>query len=297
MKKSEERSVLLDAIITSLFTRQWPIRMQLTTLSQSSLQDYVDCARRFYLRYIERLSYLATESEPALENEKHIREGEYFHRLVQQYLIGIPSEQVATLANTPNLQRWWENFLAQRDFRSLRDFGSLHTEATLSAPLGNFRLLAKYDLLAVRNDEVTIYDWKTYRKRPRNEWLAARMQTRVYRALLVHAGAHLNNGQPFAPGQIEMVYWFSDFPDEPARFTYTSTQHQRDWDLLIKLADEIKDASSYPLTDDRTKCLFCPYRSYCERGVRPGDVDQAEAEMEAEGLFDVNFEQIGEIEF
>jgi hypothetical protein len=78
----------------------------LTTLSQSSLQDYVDCARRFQLRYIDRLSYPAIESEPALENEKHQQEGEYFHRLVQQYLIGIPAEQISKLANTDNLQRW-----------------------------------------------------------------------------------------------------------------------------------------------------------------------------------------------
>ena len=56
-------------------------------------------------------------------------------------------------------------------------------------------------------------------------------------------------------------------------------------------------AASYPLTEDRTKCLYCPYRSYCERGVRAGDAEQAEAEMEAEELFNINFEQIGEIEF
>ena len=269
----------------------------LHTLSQSSLQDYVDCARRFQLRYLDRLSYPAIESEPALENEKHIQEGEYFHRLAQQYLIGIPAEQIAKLANTPNLQKWWENFLNAKDLTGLKDMSGLYTETSLSAPLGNFRLLAKYDLIAIEKDKATIYDWKTYRKRPRDEWLSARMQTRVYRALLVHAGSHLNNGQPFAPEQIEMVYWFSDFPNEPARFAYTSAQYQRDWDLLLKLADEIKSASSYPLTDDRTKCLYCPYRSYCERGVRAGDAEQAEAEKEAEELFNVNFEQIGEIEF
>jgi CRISPR/Cas system-associated exonuclease Cas4 (RecB family) len=277
--------------------------MQLTTLSQSSLQDYVDCARRFQLRYVDRLAYPAVESEPALENEQHQREGEFFHRLVQQHLIGIPNERVSKLANTPNLQRWWENF--QQDFRSLRDFGSLYTEAALSAPLGNFRLLAKYDLIALRENKAVIYDWKTYRKRPRDEWLAARMQTRVYRALLVHAGAHLNDGQPVAPEQVEMIYWFSDFPNDPARFAYTSAQYKRDWDLLVKLADEIQNAlrqaqdsaSSYPLTDDRTRCLYCPYRSYCQRGVKAGDVDQAETETEAEELFDVNFEQIGEIAF
>src|SRR5215208_7169600 len=84
---------------------------QLTTLSQSSLQDYVDCAQRFKLRYLDRLAYPAIEAEPALENEKHQQEGEYFHRLVQQHLIGIPAEQVGKLANTDNLQRWWENYL------------------------------------------------------------------------------------------------------------------------------------------------------------------------------------------
>jgi CRISPR/Cas system-associated exonuclease Cas4 (RecB family) len=269
----------------------------LTTLSQSSLQDYVDCARRFQLRYVDRLSYPAIESEPTLENEKHQQEGEYFHRLVQQYLIGIPAEQISKLANTANLQRWWENFLTSKDLTGLRNLsGLILPEATLSAPLGQFRLLAKYDLIAIENNKATIYDWKTYRKRPRNEFLSARMQTRVYRALLVHAGAHLSN-KPYEPEQIEMIYWFSDFPNEPARFEYTSAQYKRDWDLLLKLADEIKSASSYLLTDDRAKCLFCPYRSYCERGVRAGDVEQAETEMEAEELFDVNFEQIGEIEF
>jgi CRISPR/Cas system-associated exonuclease Cas4 (RecB family) len=281
---------------------------QLTTLSQSSLQDYMYCAQRFKLRYLDRLSYPAVETEPTLENEKHQQEGEYFHRLVQQHLIGIPAEQVAKFANTMNLQRWWENFQSSKDLTSLREalvkrsngdrnLAGLYTEATLSAPLGKHRLLAKYDLITVQDGKAIIYDWKTYRKRPRNEWLAARMQTRVYQALLVKAGAHLNKGNPFEPEQIEMIYWFADFPNEPARFTYTAAQFTRDWDLLLKLSDEVATASSYPLTEDRQKCLYCTYRSYCERGIQAGTMEQAEGEMEAEELFDVNFEQIGEIAF
>src|SRR5512146_1975965 len=82
----------------------------ISLLSQSSLQDYVDCALRFKLRYLDRWSYPAVESEPALENEKHQQEGEYFHRLLQQHLIGISAEQISRLANTPNLQRWWYNW-------------------------------------------------------------------------------------------------------------------------------------------------------------------------------------------
>ncbi len=281
---------------------------QLTTLSQSSLQDYMDCAQRFKLRYLDRLSYPAAETEPTLENEKHQQEGEYFHRLVQQHLIGIPAEQIEKFANTMNLQRWWENFQSSKDLTGLRealmkrskggrDLSGLHPEATLSAPLGKYRLLAKYDLITIQNGKAVIYDWKTYRKRPRTEWLSARMQTRVYQALLVKAGAHLNNGKPFEPEQIEMIYWFADFPNDPARFAYSSAQFKRDWDLLLKLSEEIASAPSYPLTEDRQKCLYCTYRSYCERGIQAGNMEQAEAEMEAEELFDLNFEQIGEIAF
>ena len=53
------------------------------TFSQSSLQDYRDCERRFYLRYIEQLAWPAVDSEPVLENERRKAAGEIFHRLVQ----------------------------------------------------------------------------------------------------------------------------------------------------------------------------------------------------------------------
>jgi CRISPR/Cas system-associated exonuclease Cas4 (RecB family) len=178
----------------------------------------------------------------------------------------------------------------------------LYPEVTLSAPLGRFRLVAKYDLIATGKGHATIFDWKTYRRRPKNEWLHVRWQTRVYRALLVQAGAHLNGGQPFVPEQVEMVYWFADFPTEPARFIYQADQFKRDWDALKRIAEEISagltsPTTDFPQTDEVSKCSYCPYRSYCNRGIRAGDSADAELETEAEELFDINFEQIGEIAF
>lgn len=274
--------------------------------SQSSLQDYADCPRRFQLRYMEGLNYPAVETEPALENERHLREGQFFHRLAQQHLLGIPADKLARLANTADLERWWENFLefsrksqtGQAGWTGPTDRTGLHPEVTLSAPLGDFRLVAKYDLVATTDEgKLVIYDWKTYRKRPRNEWLAARWQTRVYRALLVTAGKDFSGGAPVAPENCEMMYWFSNFPQESAHFPYDEAQFKRDWDAMHVLVEEIQTASDYPKTEDRQKCAYCPYRSYCDRGVQAGDLDEIEAEMEAESLYDLNFEQIGEIEF
>ena len=115
--------------------------------------------------------------------------------------------------------------------------------------------------------------------------------------MLVAAGSQLNGGNPIVPERCEMVYWFANYPDDPARFPYNESQYKRDWDALVKLTEEIRTASSYPLTDDRQMCSYCTYRSYCDRGIQAGSLDAIEAEMESESLFDVNFEQIGEIEF
>jgi predicted RecB family nuclease len=261
------------------------------TFSQASLQDYADCPRRFQLRYIERLSYPAIESEPTLENERHQQEGEAFHRLTQQYLLGIPAEKVGKLASSPNLERWWDNFLANFSFNRQTD--TLYPEMNLSAPLAGARLMAKYDLILVSDTPiVTIYDWKTYRKRPKNEFLVARLQTRVYRALLARAGAHLNGGRPISPENIEMVYWFADFPNDPARFRYDAAQYQRDWDFLEKTAKELASQADFPPTDETRHCAYCTYRSYCDRGIRAGDGDTIESEL----TLDISLEQVQEIE-
>ena len=63
------------------------------------------------------------------------------------------------------------------------------------------------------------------------------------------------------------------------------------------MADEISSAGAFPLTDDRNMCRFCVFRSYCDRGREAGDWTDSESVPDAQPDFDVNFEQISEIEF
>jgi CRISPR/Cas system-associated exonuclease Cas4 (RecB family) len=268
---------------------------ELFTFSQSSLQDYNDCARRFELRYLERLAWPAIETEPTLENERRQQAGQLFHRMAQQALVGIPLDKLDKLASSPELAKWWQNFSA--DYPKIARAEKLYPEITLSAPLGGHRLTAKFDLVAVMDGKATIYDWKTYHKRPRNEFLAVRWQTRVYRWLLAEAGKHFNNGQGFAPEQIEMVYWFAEYPQEPARFAYDTDQYQRDRAGLEKIIAEISQASEFAkLGEDEAEktCRFCNYRSYCARGTSAGD--WRDAEIESDNMPEIILEQIAEIE-
>jgi hypothetical protein len=170
--------------------------------------------------------------------------------------------------------------------------------------------MAKYDLVATEPiTRAVIVDWKTSRKRTRRDWLAERLQTRVYPYLLVRAGAQLNDDQPIRPEQVEMVYWFSNFAQDPEHFEYDSEQFEDDEAYLTNLITDISalaqnrssdpQSGQFPLTNDERRCQYCPYRSLCQRGVRAGAVSDIEDELvtEEDLDFQFDFEQIAEIEY
>jgi CRISPR/Cas system-associated exonuclease Cas4 (RecB family) len=267
--------------------------------SQGSLQDYVDCPRRFQLRYELQLDWPAQEAEPALENEEHVRLGAAFHRLIHQHALGIPAGDLTRTVQEPDLRRWWHNYL-ERGPQGLPE--TRHPEVVLSAPLGDYRLVARYDLVAVEaGQRAVIVDWKTSRRRPKRKDLAERLQTRVYPYLLVRAGAHLNGGRPFVPEQVEMIYWFADYPDDPAHFAYDAARYEADRADLAALVEEVEGLSDadFPLTTEEQRCRFCLYRSLCRRGVAAGPLDEALDETDAGDAFDVDidFEQVAEIAY
>jgi len=292
--------------------------------SQGSLQAYVDCPRLFQLRYVERLSWPAPEVEPAIENERYMQLGSDFHRLVQQCLLGVPAERVAKLAaQDARLSQWWRNF--QEAGPDLSGYAH-HEEVTLSAAVGGQRVVAKYDLVAVHppspqpspegrgsdsplpsgeglgvREKIIIYDWKTSRKQPKREWQEKKLQTQVYPYLLVRAGSHLNNGKSIRPEQIEMVYWFSNFPTAPMKFAYSQERFEADEGYLTDLIEELKTfgEDEAPKTENEKRCRFCVYRSLCNRGVKAGSLDDLEESFEAQDgfEFELDFEQIAEIEF
>lgn len=265
--------------------------------SQGSLQDFGDCPRRFYYRYIRQLAWPALEAEPALENERQLRAGADFHRLAHQSLVGIPPERLDALATAEPLATWWANFRAHSPVPpGLRQF----PETLLTADLDGVRLVARYDLLTIdANERATIYDWKTSRRRPPRAALAARLQTRVYPLVLALAGARLNNDQPLAAENIRMLYWFAGDPHTPEVFEYGAEALAADRgevQALIARIGSSDDPDDFPLTPDERACRFCVYRSLCNRGTTAGDWQEHDLDA-AELAQRFDFDQIDEIQF
>lgn len=263
--------------------------------SQSLLQDYVDCPRRFQLRHLRRLAWPAVESEPFLEHERHLRQGAAFHRLVWQHLSGLDLGALSATALEPDLARWWSTY---QEHSPTRLPGRLYPEAVLSGSVGGFRLVARYDLLALEpGGQAVIVDWKTGPTRPSDRWLEGRLQTVVYRYLLVEAGGSLTDGVPPEPDGVRMVYWFPEHPTDPATLPYDSHRHAADARYLERLVGEIasREEEGLPQADDPRRCAFCSYRSLCARGQQAGWRPPDEDDSSEEIILD--FEQVAEIAF
>jgi len=271
--------------------------------SQGSLQAYMDCPRQFQLRYVRRLRWPAIETEPVLENERHLRQGVAFHRLIRQHLTGIPAQVLSRATTSAKLRRWWQNYLAY----GLVDVPvHRYPEVRLATSLGDYRLVAQYDLIAFDpSGRVAIVDWKTNRHRPQRGWLSDRLQTRVYPCVLVESGEVLSGSRASEPGLVTMTYWFANYPSAPERFSYDEAQYRADKAYLLNLVEEIEqkigrctEDSLLAPAEDQGKCAICHYRSLCERGVEPGQLDEMAREESSQGMFDftLDFEQIGEAE-
>ena len=270
------------------------------TFSQSSLQDYTDCPRRFKLRYLDRQPWPAPQTADALEFERQMLRGQAFHRLVRQVHSGIPPRLLQSVVEgDPHVARWLANYLASGPGGLPEEV--CEAEVTLSAVVAGHRLEARYDLLAGSpGGRWVIVDWKTSRRRSPRTWLCGRMQTRVYPWVLVEAGSSFNGDQAIEAGRVEMLYWFAEFPQQVERVAYDAHTFASDDACLREL---IADMEALPLdgfvkTENRRSCRFCVYRSLCWEDVRAGPLSEAEeVEDGRSALEDIDVESVAPIAF
>lgn len=280
--------------ITQLPNHQLPNTF---AFSQSSLQAYDDCARRFWLAYVQQLPWPAIEASPVQEFEQLMRLGARFHLLVQRTEIGLDPEQLAAELEQP-LAGWYDAYLRNRPADLPNDFIEIEHILSIPFPLdgenptspqdvnvtppADYRLAAKYDLIAVEQEgRVVIIDWKTTRRRTDPTTLRYRLQTIVYPYVLVEASKGLPWG-PIQPEQVEMRYWFTAAPGQPVVFRYDSAQHAANHERLHQLLQEIlagQNEADFPKVPDteinrKRLCSYCIYRSRCNRGVAAGDLEE-----------------------
>lgn len=268
--------------------------------SSQSLQDYVECQRRFALRYIQKLDWPAEESSPYLAFEQFRQKGNQFHACIDQYFHHVDPQAIEKQIMDDGLRQWWKSFL---QFMADKKFTFSTSEILFQTSLNGHVLIAKFDLLVLQaNGNFTIYDWKTTAgdKKPKRNALTEKMQTRIYPYVLCRSTNLIDKQPAIQPAQVELVYWFPQFPDQPESFPYSSIQVQADEETLTVLMNEIsqKAAADFPKTEDENRCRFCVYRSYCGRGKQAANAFEGETEFDFDlSDLDLDIEKIEEISY
>jgi len=241
-------------------------------LSPSALHDFSTCPRRFQLRYLLRQPWVSAAPNPRLDYEEGQRLGTLFHQILQQARQGLPIDSLLNQPQNAPLKAW---YAAQQTFMATADLPSeQYAEQQFSLRVGGVALLGRFDLLAVeRGKRAVIIDWKTESRPPSRPALQQQWQTRLYPFLLVEAGAAFNDGWPFAPEQVQILYWYAHQPDAPQIFYHTAKDHEATRQLLqAKIADihalldDTPTGQPFPLTIQLSDCRFCTYQSLCGRG-------------------------------
>jgi len=236
--------------------------------SQNSLQNYIDCKRRFFLKEIQQLQWPALESEPTRIQEERKALGAEFHLLCNQYFCGVPETAIRDTINSPEVLQWWNAFICL----GLKPAPHLQPEKAITIPFLDYRLTVHYDLLiSNQDDQYFIYDWKTNLKQPQQTTLGDRMQTIIY-PLVLQMFCEINNSKNARPEYIKMVYWYPVFPDHPIEFQYDEASYVTQKSNLADLISEIlqNKKEDFFLTEKISHCKFCQYRSFCNRGDRAG---------------------------
>jgi len=253
-------------------------------LSQSALASFHRCTRRFYLRFVRRLEWPAPLTGSEQEWERSLRRGEQLHLFIEQAALGMDVEAMVREAGDEQLSRWWGSVVAHPP---PQPDGEVHTELELTVPLGDHRLVARFDRLIVSpvvsqgegSCLIHIVDWKTGMAQEASR-LARSWQTTIYQFVAVEASSSLtSDGSRVVPANIGFTYWQAQAPQAPVGLDYDDAAHETAGLRIATAIEQIEQRlsggeDSFERTTDLDTCRHCPYRSYCERGREaPPDLD------------------------
>lgn len=248
--------------------------------SASQVEAFTRCKRQYYYGSLVRLNWPAPFDRDFQKAEALTALGRDFHLAVQRVIQGIFTIDEAIRMNYGAVKKWLEQF---KQSVVLPSDGAVYAELPLTMTVGEDIWNGKIDALALSGERVTIYDWKTARRPGTRAIYADAAQTKLYRALVVANRAALGI-DPLRFPEIEMVYWFANFPDQPLRFSYSEAAYADDIAALTALSEKMRstDEADYPRTRDSKICAWCRYRTYCRPPIGTSDFEEDEFEPDSE---------------
>lgn len=262
-------------------------KLQDLYFSQSALEIFQKCRRRFQYRYIDGLYWPAKWGIDA-EIEKELEKGRKFHLLAERYYIdGSIQNQIV---EDQELNAWLQRL---RRFLPYSQY-IISSEQELRYKEKQFKFLAKYDLLHYNKEKklIELYDWKTDKKSLLKKDLENSTQSRFYLYLFKLAGQRYYSDKYDIEKNPVLIYWNPRFAEEKKIINYTDEDFSNDSSYFESLVERILTEGEFPMTENLDICRYCEYRPIC-RGKKTEKREIFEEDLD----MDMNWEEIEELEF
>lgn len=226
--------------------------------SQNSLNTYIQCPYKFFLKYKKSLSW-KKDDDSDKDYYNSLESGLNFHLICERYFSNLPTG----VGTDGEFYTWLERIKKivpiEEDSRYLPEF-------EVRYKFEGFTLFSKLDLLKISKNKIEIFDWKTENKPLTYEKAKKRLQTIMY-LFIIGENAKLINRGDISLESITMNYYQPNLDVEPITITYNQEEHLKNKEYIRNILNKIISLDEHTVMRSNTHCKICEFNYYCNNDI------------------------------
>lgn len=226
--------------------------------SQNSINTYRSCPLKFKFKYVDKLNW-KQDDEGSRDYYENLKLGSDFHLICERYFSNIPTG--IEFLNNEEFNIWLEKI---KRLMPLKDDKLYLPEYEVRYSLNNFKIQAKFDLVVVDKDSISIWDWKTENRKIEYKDVENRVQTLVYLFLASETIGKIYN-LDIDYENIKLSYYQPEYYNEPITITYSNEKHKINKKQLENYIENILNTNYDEEKNIKNikHCKFCEFNKLC----------------------------------
>ncbi|MGL5713734.1 MAG: PD-(D/E)XK nuclease family protein [Paraclostridium sp.] len=226
--------------------------------SQNSINTYKSCPLKFKYKYIDKVNW-KQDDENSREYYENLKLGTDFHLICERYFSNIPTG--IEYSQNRDFHIWLDKIKRLIPIDNNKIY---LPEYEVRYKLGDVNIQAKYDLIILDDNSISIWDWKTENRRLDYKNVESRMQTIIYLLLATEVIPKLYN-ENLSYENINMNYYQPEYYNEPITIKYSEEKYIQSKKNVKDYIDVIKNTcyeDESNLKNDK-HCKFCEFNKLC----------------------------------
>ena len=226
--------------------------------SQNSINTYRSCPLKFKFKYADKLNW-KQDDEGSRDYYENLKLGSDFHLICERYFSNIPTG--IEFLNNEEFNMWLEKI---KRLIPIKDDKLYLPEYEVRYSLNNFKIQAKFDLVVVDKDSISIWDWKTENRKIEYKDVENRVQTLVYLFLASETIGKIYN-LDIDYENIKLSYYQPEYYNEPITITYSNEKHKINKKQLENYIENILNTNYDEEKNIKNikHCKFCEFNKLC----------------------------------